>query len=101
MTMREQIARAIKTEIGRQLNSRPLHGHDSDWHADGGTLDLELCADAVLAELETPDEIVGALTALVAQIDKNDFRDSLGHDAKMLKAFFDARAALAKARGEA
>ncbi|MFA7308373.1 MAG: hypothetical protein WC026_17080 [Hyphomicrobium sp.] len=46
-------------------------------------------------------ELLEALTSLVSQIDKNDFRDGLGHDAKMLKAFVDAKSILVKVRGVA
>jgi len=34
------------------------------------------------------------LRGLVQQIESNDFTDSLGHQAKMLKAFQDAKRAL-------
>ncbi len=47
------------------------------------------------------EELLEVLDALVSQIAKNDFRDGLGHDAKMLKAFFDAQSILVKVRGEA
>ena len=46
---------------------------------------------AKIRELEAErDEARFALIALVQQIDRNDFTDSLGHIAKMLKAFRDA-----------
>jgi hypothetical protein len=48
----------------------------------------ELC-DAVVEQ--RPPRL---LADLVDQIERNDFKDSHGHEAKMLKAFLDARAAV-------
>jgi hypothetical protein len=40
--MSERVTAAVKAELGRQLNARPLHGDISstDWHASGGSIDL-------------------------------------------------------------
>lgn len=56
MTMREKIARAIKSEIGKQFSARPLLGDTSsgDWYATGGSLDLMNVATAVLEALKEP-----------------------------------------------
>lgn len=53
MTLKEAITGAVKAEIGRQLNSQPLLGNaeSSDWHAEGGSLDLSQVADAVIATI--------------------------------------------------
>jgi hypothetical protein len=46
---------------------------------------------AALASTAPPAPHADALRALVQQIESNDFRDSLGHAAKMLKPFLDAK----------
>ena len=54
---------------------------------------------ATLLEIEAADrieELERALRDLTTQIERNDFTDSLGHEAKMLKAYHDARAVLEK-----
>ena len=42
-------------------------------------------------ETERQKKIAAALLELVDQIERNDFRDSHGHDLKMLKAYQDVK----------
>lgn len=61
MTMREKLARALKAELGRQMDARPAPGPDprDDWTATGGTIDFGQCVDAVLREgMEPTDGMV-------------------------------------------
>jgi len=73
--------------------SHIVHGPNSESVCDV----IDVCdAEFIVRACNAHDELVEAFDALVSQIAKNDFRDSHGHDAKMLKAFIDAQAALAK-----
>ena len=66
-----------------------LQDLDRVWDA-GVVVDMRLEAAARIEELGR------ALRDLTTQIERNDFTDSLGHEAKMLKAYHDARAVLEK-----
>jgi hypothetical protein len=50
----EVMADALKTDLGRQSNARPLLGDEKsgDWHATGGVIDLREMAGAALSALE-------------------------------------------------
>lgn len=63
MTALERATAALKAEIGRALDAKPLPfaGETGNWSAKGDmqTLDLEVCARAVLmAVRELPDKIL-------------------------------------------
>lgn len=69
MTMQEIVARAVKAEIGRQLGAQPMPPHtgqrSTDWHAraaewapEGGSLDLDLIAQAALTAIQREHVIV-------------------------------------------
>lgn len=59
-TMLERAARALKGEIGKALDAKPLPfaGDTGNWSAKGDmqTLDLEACVRAVLMAVREPDE---------------------------------------------
>lgn len=65
-TMLDRAARALKDEIGKALDAKPLPfaGDTGNWSAKGDmqTLDLEACVRAVLMAVREPDEVepVGA-----------------------------------------
>lgn len=48
MNMIDKVARAIKKNMGEQRDAKPLHGSADNWHATGGTLDLNLLARAAI-----------------------------------------------------
>lgn len=54
--MVERVARALKAEIGRQFDAAPLLGDTTtgDWHATGGTIDLEECAREAITAMRVP-----------------------------------------------
>lgn len=64
--VRERLARALKADIASQWDAKPAPGSDprDDWTAEGGTLDLTQCVDAILAELDRilPETVATAIS---------------------------------------
>lgn len=60
MTMLEKAAEALKAELGRQLNAKPLRGDASsgDWYSNGssGSIKIPDLVRAVLLAIRDPDE---------------------------------------------
>lgn len=54
--MIKRVAKAIKAEVGRQMNAVPIHPDPKidDWSATGGTIDLEAVARAAIAAMREP-----------------------------------------------
>jgi hypothetical protein len=71
----EVMADALKTDLGRQSNARPLLGDEKsgDWHATGGVIDLREMAGAALSALEQAGyRVVKFRTAEPAPFDFSD-----------------------------
>ena len=69
MTAREKLARAMRDEIGRQWNAKPIPGVPEiadSWTAEGGTIDLEKVADAALDALMSPGD--GVIAEVIGQV---------------------------------
>lgn len=63
--MIERVARALKQEIGRQLNAQPLPGEgnwtvtSNSWNPEGGTLNLSAMARAAITAMREPMDRMG------------------------------------------
>lgn len=54
--MIERVARALKDNLARQFDAKPLHGDaaSGDWHATGGTIELEEMARVAIEAMREP-----------------------------------------------